>query len=213
MKMTEQMKTWGGQFGKDYTDRSPQTAKEVDELYKQRYGITRSAMNVEFIGDLDKNIKILEVGSNVGTQLMMLQEMGFYNLYGIELQDYAVEKSKKLTKNINIIQGHVFDIPFKTSYFDLVFTSGVLIHISPQDIELALKEICRCCRHFIWGLEYYSENLESVKYRGHNDLLWKCDFAKAYLDKIKGLSLKKKKIYRYLTDDNLDIMFLLEKEG
>lgn len=32
--------------------------------------------------------KILEVGCNVGNQLRFLQEMGYYNLYGIEEVDY-----------------------------------------------------------------------------------------------------------------------------
>ena len=97
---------------------------------KERYGYTRTEINSEFIGDFDRDMKILEVGSNVGNQLLCLQEMGFKSLYGIELQNYAVELSKSRTKRINIIEGSAFDIPFKDSYFDLVFTSGVLIHIS-----------------------------------------------------------------------------------
>jgi len=62
--------------------------------------------------------------------------MGFTNLYGIELQWYAVEKAKEYTKGINIIQGSGFDIPFKDGYFDLVITNGVLIHIAPKKIYL-----------------------------------------------------------------------------
>jgi len=56
---------------------------------------------------------------------------GINNLYGIELQQYAIEKAKALTKRINIIHGVADDIPFKDGYFDMVFTSGVLIHIHP----------------------------------------------------------------------------------
>jgi len=40
--------------------------------------------------------------------------MGFNNLYGIELQQYAIEKAKALTKRINIIHGVADDIPLKT---------------------------------------------------------------------------------------------------
>jgi len=71
-----------------------------------------------------ENKRILEVGCNVGNQLRMLQRMGFNNLYGIELQQYAIEKAKALTKRINIIHGVADDIPFKDGYFDMVFTSG-----------------------------------------------------------------------------------------
>lgn len=50
--------------------------------------------------------------------------MGFNNLYGIEINNYAIELSKSRTNNINIIQGYAFGIPFKDEYFNLVFTSG-----------------------------------------------------------------------------------------
>ena len=39
--------------------------------------------------------------------------MGFTDLYGIELQKYAVEKAKANTEYINIIQDSPFDIPYK----------------------------------------------------------------------------------------------------
>lgn len=51
-------------------------------------------MNTLFLGDLDRSLRILEVGANVGFQLALLQRMGFCNLYGIELQPYAVERAR-----------------------------------------------------------------------------------------------------------------------
>ena len=101
--------------------------------------------------------------------------MGFVNLYGIELQSYAVELSKARTKRINIIEGSAFDIPYKDGYFDLVFTSGILIHINPSDIVWALREILRCTREYIWGFEYYADEYQEINYRGRSDLLWKTD--------------------------------------
>ena len=71
-----------------------------------------------FLGNFDRSIRILEVGSNVGSQLNGLQKIGFKNLYGIEIQQSAVEISKQNTTNINIIKGSAFDIPFKDSYFN-----------------------------------------------------------------------------------------------
>jgi len=137
--------------------------------------------------------------------------MGFNDLYGIELQSYAVELSKSRTRRINIIEGSAFDIPYKDGYFDLVFTSGVLIHVSPSDIALVVREIHRCTREYVWGFEYYADNYTEIPYRGQRNLLWKADFARLYLDQFGDLELVKEERLKYLDNDNIDTMFLLRK--
>ena len=185
----------------------------MENFYKEQYGYTRTEMNSEFIGDFDRDMKILEVGSNVGCQLLCLQEMGFNNLYGIELQSCAVELSKSRTKRINIIEGSAFDVPYKDSYFDLVFTSGVLIHISPSDISMVVKEIYRCAKEYIWGFEYYADNYTEILYREHKNLLWKTDFVKLYCEQFSDLELVKEKRFKYIDNDNVDSMFLFKKRS
>lgn len=209
-KFTNQMEEWAGQFGHGYTDRNALSLAELDQLYRRNFGISRTELNADFVSGLDRSIKVLEVGSNIGNQLVLLQNMGFKSLYGIELQSYAVEMSKHNTKNINIIEGSAFDIPFKDKYFDLVFTSGLLIHIAPDDILKVLDEISRCSRRYIWGMEFYAEVCAQVNYRGHDNLLWTANFPKLYLDRLDNLKLVKEKIFKNLSDDNLNVMFLLE---
>ena len=212
-KMSEQMKEWAEKFGEEYTDRNMTTPDELDKLLRSRIGFSRTEQIDEFLSDLELD-NILEVGTNVGNQLLLLQKEGFKNLYGIELNRYAVEKSKERTKGkgIDIIHGSAFDIPFKDVYFDLVFTSGVLIHISPKDINDVLDEIYRCSKRYIWGSEYFSEEYIKVDYRGHNELLWKTNFAKLYLNRFPDLKLIKEKRYPYLEDKKLvDQVFLLKK--
>ena len=138
-----------GKFSKEYTDRNALTLVELNEMYMKKYGISRENLNNLFIGEMNRNIKILKAGSNVGNQLLLLQKMGFKNLYGIEINSYAIEFFKSRTKNINIIQGSAFDIPFKDKYFDLVFTAGLLIHIALHAINLVLHEIYRCTKGYI----------------------------------------------------------------
>jgi pseudaminic acid biosynthesis-associated methylase len=212
-KFTNQTQQWSSEFGKEYTDRNPHTIETMDGLYNKQFGLTRTELNVRFLSNLDRSIKILEVGSNVGTQLQGLQEIGFENLYGIELQTYAVEISKQNTKNINLIQGSAFDIPFKDSFFDLVFTSGVLIHINPDDLTIAMKEIHRCTSKYIWGFEYYADQYTEIPYRGSSNLMWKANFAKLYLDEFQDLELVKEKRIKYLDNDNVDSMFLIRKKS
>lgn len=209
---THQERVWSRQFGKDYTNRNIFSPRELDAFYKKTYGLSRTEMNARFLTRLNKNIKILEIGSNVGNQLHCLQKMGFKRLFGIEISEYAVELSKQHTKNINIIQGSAFDIPFRDAYFDLVFTSGLLIHISPKDIKRVLEEIYRCSGKYIWGFEYYSDTLTPITYRSKNNMLWKTNFLQLYLRKFPLLTLVKEEKYKYLSNDNVDFMFLLKKK-
>jgi pseudaminic acid biosynthesis-associated methylase len=209
---TEQIGIWGGQFGKEYTDRNALTPLQLDRLYKHNYGVSRTELNEEFIGSFDRSIKILEVGCGLGNQLMILQRMGFENLYGIEVNSYAIERAKANTENINIIYGSAFDIPFRGTFFDLVFTSGVLIHIAPQDVKKAIEEIYRCNSEYIWGFEYYADTYTEVQYRGHNKLLWKTDFVRLYLEQFEDLELIKEKRLKYSDNNNIDTMYLLRKD-
>ena len=211
MNNTSQLQRWNKIFGKEYTDRNKYTVSQLDKMYKKTYGITRTELNSQFIGKLDREIKILEIGSNIGNQLLVLQKMGFKNLFGLEPLEYAVELSKKRSIGINIIQGSAFDIPFKDNYFDLVFTSGVLIHINPKDIRKAMKEIYRCTNKYIWGFEYFSEKYQEVNYRGEKNLLWKADFPRLYIQNFSDLKLIKVKYIKYLQDKNIDEMFILKK--
>lgn len=210
-KITFQEKKWKRKFGKDYTLRNPSSTKEMERLYLKNYGITRTQLNKEFLGNLNRSLKILEIGPNVGTQLMLLQKMGFKNLFGLEINRQAIEISKSITKNIDIIEGSALDIPFKDDYFDLVFTAGVLIHISPANIKTALREIHRCAKQYIWGFEYHANKHTEVLYRGKRGLLWKANFSEIYLKNFKDLKLIKEKKLKYLDNKNTDSMFLLKK--
>ena len=211
---TEQENFWSGDFGKNYTDRNSRQNDEFNIIYQAWYGVARTKMNQDFLGSLPKDIRILEVGCNTGMQLACLKSMGFTSLYGIELQGYAVQKAKEYTEGINIIQGSAFDIPFKDGFFDLVFTSGVLIHIAPDNLSKVFAEMHRCSNKYVWGFEYYAEQTTSINYRGNEGFLWKANYGKLMRDQFENLSLVKEELYPYITDTekgNVDFMYLLEK--
>jgi pseudaminic acid biosynthesis-associated methylase len=206
---TEQMLDWKGEFGKAYTDRNALSVEEMDTLYEVNYGVTRTELNQSFLGNIEKDARILEIGANIGLQLQGLQKMGLSNLFGLELQAYALQESKRRVRKISMIQGSAFQLPFKDAQFDLVFTSGVLIHIHPSDLRRALQEIRRCSRRWIWGFEYFSEECQEVPYRGKTHLLWKNDFAEEYLRVCPGLTLLREEHFKYRQNENVDSMFLL----
>jgi len=211
-KENPQSRFWQRKFGKDYTLRNSYSPQEFDRFYLKTWGVTRTTLNKKFLGKLSRDIKILEIGCNIGLQLRHLQLAGFKNLYGIELQQDAVEKAKSSTRGINIICGSAFDVPFADGWFDLVFTSGVLIHLHPKNLKQAISEIHRCSRTWIWGFEYFAPTLQEIIYRGHRKVLWKQDFCKLYVATFPDLKVVKEEKIKYRNDANLDQMFLLRKK-
>lgn len=215
--MNKQITEWQGKFGNDFVERTNKNDENPNIEFKKTYGIYREELNKEFIGLLNKDIKILEVGAGTGKQLEILKKMGFKNLYGIEINKDAIRRSRT-KEDIYIIPGDACNIPFQDGFFDLVFTSMVLIHIAPVNISETLKEIYKCSKKYIWGYEYYDKEYIPRIYRGKQGLLWKANFAKMYLDLFPDLKLIKKKKLKYLQipdywekEDYQDEMFLLKK--
>jgi pseudaminic acid biosynthesis-associated methylase len=207
------MEVWSGTFGREYTDRNTMSPEELDALYLRELGVERTAMNRAFLGFLPRELRVLEVGSNIGNQLLLLQSLGFSRLHGVELQRYAVRLSKPRVPGAHFLQGSAFNLPFRDGAFDLVFTSGVLIHLAPRDLDVALAEIHRASRRYIWGMEYFSESLEEVSYRGKEGLLWKADFCRLYLERFPDLRVVQQRRYPRRDGANQDVMFLLERAG
>lgn len=207
MDRTEQEEFWKGEFGNEYTLRN---AGDWDAFYKKQWGITRTELNAEFLSEVDKNAQILEVGCNRGNQLQILHNQGFKNLWGIDVNKHALKIAKENT-TFNISEGSALEIPFEDEYFELVFTSGVLIHIAPTDLPKVMQEMHRVSKRYIWGFEYYSEELTEIEYRGHKHRLWKNDFVKLFRDHFPELKATRQRKIQYLNNDNVDMMYLLEK--
>ena len=216
LQHTQQEDFWSGEFGRAYTDRNSRPLAEWNDAYRALWGTTKTEMNAAFLGGLPREARILEVGCNTGMQLMGLQSQGFTNLYGIELQAYAVEKAREFVRGVNILQGSGFDLPFKDNFFDVTCTNGVLIHIAPTDLPRIMGEMVRCSRRYIWGFEYYAAETTAVNYRGNEGFLWKANFAQLFLDQFPELRLVKQEFYPYVSEaerGNVDSMYLLEKAG
>jgi pseudaminic acid biosynthesis-associated methylase len=203
---------WDGEFGEEYTDRNKTTVEGANNQSKEAYGISKFDRLERFLDKINRDANLLEVGSNIGTQLMCLREMGFENLYGIDVQRKAIEEAHQKRPELNIIEGDALDIPFKDGFFDLVFTSGVLIHIPPENINSAMKEIARCTSEWVYGMEYYAEEYTEVEYRGHENLLWKTDFPSLFQEHcdLELVDVEHRRDSTY-SEETVDVEYLLRK--
>jgi pseudaminic acid biosynthesis-associated methylase len=171
---TSQLNLWRSEFGRDYTDRNDREKPErVVSWRRVLEGIAPA--------------RILEVGCNVGWNLEYLRRLGVAELYGIEPQLYAVERARWRGPQFGVLQGTAFDLPFKDGWFDLAFTSGVLIHISPETVGAALDEIYRVSNKWIVAIEYDDTKETEINYRGHAGALWKRDHGALWMSRFPDL--------------------------
>jgi pseudaminic acid biosynthesis-associated methylase len=174
---TAQLKVWTGQFGDEYVDRNDYAD------WKMELGVKAFR---RILAGLDIS-SVLEVGSNVGLNLLYINEMfrGKVKLYGVEPNRRAFERliRQSRMKLEGAYNCDAFAIPVRDSSIDLVFTAGVLIHIGPEDLGPATDEIVRVARRYVLCIEYFSHRPVEESYRGRNGLLFKRDFGGYYLDR------------------------------
>ena len=158
---THQLEIWEGEFGVEYTDRAV-----VDVgARKGTFGKLLEGLPIE---------TILEVGCGKGDNLTALEELG-YEVTGVEPLHYALVRSRE--KGHRTFPGNCFSVPFDDEEFDLTFTAGVLMHVIPDDMARAIRELWRVTRRFLLIIEYYAAAEAPISYRGHEDLLWKRDYS------------------------------------
>lgn len=205
---TAQEQAWLGELGNDYFSRhSCRAWEEYNQGYRERTGHSREELNMMFLGRMPRDIRILEVGCGDGTQLALLRHMGFHDLWGVELRPSEVEKAHTVSGLLNVTTGSILDLPFRDRFCDLVFTSGVLMHISHADISLAVDEMMRVTSRFIWGYEYYSERPEVLPWRGYSSLMFTRDYTS--LLELHGAHYVKD--MRFPHEKGTDIMYLMSR--
>ena len=66
---------------------------------------------------------------------------------------------------------------------------GVLIHINPELLERAYRKLYDASHRYVLVCEYYNPSPVRMPYRGHDDRLFKRDFAGEMLDMFADLQL------------------------
>ena len=105
----------------------------------------------------------------------------------MEINDVAYESLKDLGICEETFQKSLLN--FKKNIADLVFTMGVLIHISPNNLDKAYETLYETSRDYLLLCEYYNPTPMAINYRGHRNKLFKRDFAGELLQKYRDIKL------------------------
>jgi SAM-dependent methyltransferase len=123
---------------------------------------------------------VLEVGCNAGWNLMAIRSCwgGQVLMKGVDINEGAVAFAERAGFLASV--GGFENLWAKYQPFDLVFTSGVLIHVAPQNLNDAMAKLAAASRRYVLAIEYEHDREEEIVYRGERERLWKRPFGSLY---------------------------------
>lgn len=175
---TEQEEFWAGEFGNDYIGRN----RIEDMVAGRRYVFSHILARTRGVQS------VVELGANIGTNLLAIHSvLPQAELNAVEINEKAVQilRSHGIVKSIT--HGSLLDV--LPPVCDLSYTAGVLIHINPDSLKQAYKALYDSSRRYVMVFEYYSPAPVAITYRGHEERLFKRDFAGEMMDQYPDLML------------------------
>jgi pseudaminic acid biosynthesis-associated methylase len=171
---------WQGNFGDEYTARNADAANGRLPFWKDLL----STIEVQ---------RVLEVGCNLGANLRWLASLlPPHHVYGIDVNNTALAQLRRDVPTVNAVWSTARSLPFRDRFFDLVYTTGVLIHQPQATLPEVMTEIVRCSSRYVLAGEYYAPEFTEVPYRGQEGALFKLDFGAEYTRLFPELKLVRK---------------------
>lgn len=178
--ITPQLEVWTSKVGNDWTEKTRVSPS------------SRTAAFRAILQSLPVKT-ILEVGCNKGWNLEALSSLNGYNLYGVDPNQYAIDIGS-FPPHAQVLMGSCFDIPLPDNSVDLVFTCGVMMHVTHDDLTKAVTELLRVTSKYLMLIEYYSTQEQEIPWHGLTNILWKRDYASScaglllsgFLDRSQG---------------------------
>ena len=175
---TPQEEFWAGEFGSTYSDRNAGAGLVASNV----------ALFARILGRTAGIGSVIEFGANTGLTLRAIRML----LPDVELA--AVELNPDAHKVLATIPGIDARLGSLLGFdagrrFDLTFTQGVLIHVSPDRLEQAYDALFHHSRRYVCVAEYYNPTPMAIPYRSHDDRLFKRDFAGEMLERYSSLRL------------------------
>ena len=178
-ELSEQEEFWTGDFGNEYIYRN-----SLDRLLGPATAMWAQILQY----CLEPPRSAFEMGCNIGANLYALKNLlPEISLTAVEINSQAANLAKNT--QATIYNCSIYDFEYPADSFDLVFSSGVLIHIDPNFISDIYKKIYALSNRYTLINEYYNPTAVSLTYRNHKNKLFKRDFAGEMLDMFHDLRL------------------------
>lgn len=202
---TEQEEFWAGDFGTHYAHRN-----RGDQIVA-----SNNALFSKILSNTSEVKTAIEFGSNIGLNLVAIKNLRpDIRLKTVEINKDAIDKMKLLIDKVDVVNDSVLNYDVEEE-FDLVLSRGLLIHIHPDKLKNVYDKMHAACKKYICIIEYYNPYPIAVSYHGHENKLFKRDFAGEMMDIYSDLELVDYG-FVYHRDENFpqdDInWFLLEKK-
>jgi spore coat polysaccharide biosynthesis protein SpsF len=176
---TEQEQFWAGEFGTDYIDRNK--------------GDALLASNLNFFSHALRGVgkigSCIEFGANIGMNLKALKLLHpELKLQGIEINEDAAAQLREVVGDDNVFCESIFEWE-PQAQVELSLIKGVLIHINPDRLKDVYQAPYQASSRYVLVCEYYNPAPVTINYRGHENRLFKRDFAGEMMDIYADLKL------------------------
>jgi pseudaminic acid biosynthesis-associated methylase len=176
---TEQEEFWAGNFGTEYI--------------KRNQGDGFLASNLDFFSKALRSASgmssCIEFGANIGMNLKALKLLRpALDMHAIEINKDAAQELTTWMGVKNVYNTSILDFSASRQW-DLVLIKGVLIHIDPDVLLTVYEKLVNSTGRYLMVAEYYNPVPVGISYRGHENRLFKRDFAGEIMDIYPNMKL------------------------
>lgn len=175
---TPQEEFWAGEFGDAYTDRNADNSIIASNI----------ALFSKILSKTTGVQSVLELGANRGLNLIALKSLLPKGRFvGVEINEKAAAELRK-QEFIDVHNTSIIEFSSEES-FSMVLIKGVMIHLNPTVLDQVYDLMVKTSSKYICIAEYYNPTPVAIPYRGHDDRLFKRDFAGEIMGRHPNLAL------------------------
>ena len=170
--MNEHQRFWKEKYASEY--------REKNTLFNEEKGVEAWRLMLAKSEGINT---YLECGSNIGRNIGFLEKLlpdAKSSLIEISPEAYQIAISRYNPQQS--FNGSILDSNFSIKSFDLVFTTGVLIHIHPDDLLDNMSKMFSYSNKYILIGEYFNRTPVMIEYQGEQNKLFKRDFGKYFIE-------------------------------